>query len=173
MSTKLGVTWVLWVMSAIIGFTALPAQATEFGSDEIKTKVEKFLNESPIIQELKDNNITNDHIRADQGNYDFGIKEFDLIACFHLTNPDSKMDVEGGGGLVIQMTDVQFAKGKYRAQLEFQESSQINMLEKDSFQVPRSFEIGELTLGTPKERIEIIKMMTQACKIKFPDYNPG
>ncbi|MBT7937455.1 MAG: hypothetical protein HN722_14770, partial [Nitrospina sp.] len=46
--------WVLIITSVLIGFSALPAWSTQFGSDEIKTKVEKFLNESPIIQELKD-----------------------------------------------------------------------------------------------------------------------
>ena len=169
---KVRIAWVLLITSAIISFTVLSAQATTFGSDEIKNTVEKFLNESPIIQELKDNNIPNDDIRADEGNYDFGIKEYDLLACFHLTNPDSKMDVEGGGGLVVTMMDVQFAKGKYRAQMEFEESSKIDMLEKDEFQIPLKFEIGNMTLTTAPERIEIIKLMTQACKIKFPDYNP-
>jgi len=155
---------------AFIFSFAFSAQATQFGSDDIKARVETFLNESPIIQELIDNNISNDDIRADEGKYDFGIKEFDLIACFHLTNPKSTMDVEGGGGLVVTMTDVKFAKGKYRADIEFGESSKIDMLEKDKFQIPRKFEIGHLILTTVPERIEIIKMMTKACQIKFPTY---
>ena len=149
-----------WI--AVLTLLVSPAQALQFDSKLIDQAADKFA-DSPIIKELKTYEIKNAPVYAKNGDYNFDITVFDLLACFHLTNPDSKMEVDGGGGFDIEVRKAQFAKGKYDALIHLKETEKIEFTVKYKMLVLHKVEVGTLILKEPEQRIEVIEMLSQAC----------
>ena len=149
-----------WI--AVIALFVSPAQALEFDAPLIDKATDSFA-DSPIIEELKTYEIKDAPVYAKNGEYDFDITIYDLLACFHLTNPDSKMEVDGGGGFDIEIRKAQFAKGKYDANLHLKETEKIEFTEKSKILVLYKVQVGTILLKEAEQRIEVIEMLSQAC----------
>ena len=88
---------------------------------------------------------------------------YDLLACFHITHPESRMDVESGGGIQVIMDQVQFAKGKWDATLRLTEHERIEMLDKKRYLLLDVVRVGASDLKQAKYKIGVVRMMARAC----------
>ncbi len=90
----------------------------------------------------------------------------DLLACFHQTSPESRMVVDTGGGVHIEVDDVQFSKGKWDAIFRLTEETKIDLLDKEDYFLADQLRVGTLKFDDPAEMIKVVRIMSAAC---FPD----
>lgn len=157
---------------AALLFLPAPALADDGGGggdwtvkDDLQSRVQAFTDESDLLADPKLNNRRETMVFGGEG---FSLPLLpldDLVACFHLTNPDSVLKVEtrDGGGLDITVPDVQFAKGKWTAELRTDQKQKIDMLDSSWVHVVKRLKIHTLVLDDPQERARAIRLMAAAC----------
>lgn len=148
---------------AIIGLATSPVWSLNFSEEEVAAALKNFEEKMEIINELNTYDIKNAQVYVGDGAQALNINIFNLLACFHQTNPNSKMDVDGGGGFDIEMQNVQFAKGKYDAHIRMMQKDKIDFLDKEKILVLSKVQVGAIILKAPDQRIEVIEWMSKAC----------
>lgn len=88
---------------------------------------------------------------------------YDLLACFHLTHPESSMDVESGGGIHIAMDGVQFAKGKWDAVVRMTEHEKVEVDTREQYLLLDLVRVGVRDLHEVRHKIGVVKLMAKAC----------
>lgn len=101
---------------------------------------------------------------------------YDLLACFHITHPESSMDVKFGGGIRIAMDGVQFAKGRWDAVVRLTEHEILEVDSHEKYLLLDIVRVGVNDLQKVGHKIGVVKLMAKAClpievsvpKVKYP-----
>jgi hypothetical protein len=93
---------------------------------------------------------------------------YDLIACFSLTNPDSLLDVESGGGVEITVDGARFKKGKWDSVVRLTEHTRIEKFDKELYLLLDLVRVGASDLKKSKHKIGVVRIMAEACLKKAP-----
>ncbi len=101
---------------------------------------------------------------------------YDLLACFHITHPESSMDVKFGGGIRIALDGVQFTKGKWDAVVHMTEQEIFEVDAREKYLLLDLVRVGVNDLQKVRHKIGVVKLMAKAClpievsapKVKYP-----
>ena len=132
-------------------------------SSEIQPKVTNFLDVSPIARDLKFYADSDLPLYADKSRHQPLMLAHELIACLAITNPDSKLVVDSGGGYDITVKKAQFATGKYDATFRFQLRTDIELLDKTEYLTLEFFHVEDLILKKKSEQVKALKLLIQGC----------
>ena len=133
-------------------------------SAEARPAVKAFKRKSMFIEDMQINDMGNWMVYGG-GKHDRVplMPIYDLIACFSLTNPDSPMDVESGGGVHIAVDDARFKKGKWHAVVRLTEHTRIEKFDKVRYLLLDLVRVGVSELKKRKHKIGVVRIMAEAC----------
>lgn len=130
---------------------------------EMRGKVASFIKNSPIIQEMHEFKLPNAMVYSINNLHGPMLPVYDLLACLHLTNPNSKMEVDSGGGYDIAMQGVQFPGGLWDVDIRFREVQQINMLESQNVYLLDRIIIGVTRLRDTNQKAQVVRQLSKVC----------
>jgi|GEM_PF-1958226 len=139
--------------------------------ENLSLRIANFKVESPVLEHMRNNDFPNDMTFAPSGDGNgtddaSNIKMmpiYELLACMHITNPESDMSVNAGGGYDITVKNAKFAHGSWDARVMITERAAINLLEADKTLLLSKVVVGDITMGTNDQRRETVKMLVANC----------
>jgi len=130
---------------------------------DIKGKVASFVKSSPIVQEMHEFKLPNVMVYSIDAQQGPMLPVYDLLACLHLSNSKSIMEVDSGGGYDIAMQNVQFPGGVWDVDLRFREVQQINLLETQNVYVLDRIIVGTTRLRDTNQKTQLVRQLSKAC----------
>ncbi len=151
--------------SLLAPVAAMGAEAVQWQVvDAVKPKIETFKRESIVIEDMRAYDPDNWMVYGgDAHNRIPLLPIYDLLACFRITTPKTFMDVDTGGGVDVVIDKVQFAKGKWDAEVRMSEHTRIELLDKERYYLVDLVKVGAIKMTKTRLMIGTIKFMVQAC----------
>jgi len=135
---------------------------------DMKPKVEDFIRNSDIVKEMHEFKLPNTMVYSVDALHGPMLPVYDILACLHLTHPNSKMEVDSGGGYDISMQDVQFSGGVWDAEIRFREVQQIDFLESQYVYLLDRIIVGTTRLRDINQRTRLVRQLSKACFATAP-----
>lgn len=133
---------------------------------DISDDIDDFIANSPIVQEMRTNNEPNNMVHAVAVDQAKLLPVYELLGCLHLTNPDSKMEVDFGGGFDIIVEDVTFPGGVWSVYLRIREIEQIELLDKITVLVLDKITIDDLVFRDVDQIVRAARLLSSACLVE-------
>lgn len=158
----------LSLMLAVSLLAPVAAMGAEGGPWQVvaaaKPKIEAFKRKSIVIEDMRTYSPDNWMVYGgDTHNRIPLLPVYDLLACFRITTPKTYMDVDTGGGVDVVIDKVQFAKGKWDAEVRLSEHTRIELLDKERYYLVDFVRVGASKMTKARHKIAAIKIMAQAC----------
>ena len=135
---------------------------------DISDDLDDFIANSPIVQEMRTNPEPNNMVYAvsnDQADQAQLLPVYELLGCMHLTNPDSKIEVDLGGGFDIIVEDVTFPGGVWSVHLRIREIERIELMDKITDLVLDKITIDDLIFTDVEQIVRAARLLSSACLV--------
>lgn len=130
---------------------------------DISDDLDDFIANSPIVREMRTNNEPNEMVYAVDVDQAPMLPVYELLGCMHLTNPDSKMEVDSGGGFDITIEDVTFPGGVWTVYLRIRQIERIELLDKITMNVLDKISIDDLIFTDIEQIVRTARLLSSAC----------
>lgn len=155
----------------VVALLALPAGAAAEGwklrADQ-KDAISDYLATSRAVDDLNTYARGNMTVYASTDRETTLISVYDFFACAHLSNPNSHMTIDTGGGVDVTVDEANFARGKWDADVRLAQHTAINELDQTAYLVPTQVRVGRLSFTTKDKMAEAIRWLVAGCLVEPP-----
>lgn len=131
--------------------------------DSMVAKVNAFVQTSPVLEGMRQNNVPNDMVYGVNDPNKPILPIYELLACLQLTNPGAFIEFYSGGGYNIDIDAVIFPGGTWNVSLRLREVEQIDMLDKRKVYLIDRLVVGTLQMRDLNQRVQAMRQMSRAC----------
>lgn len=132
-------------------------------TSDIQDEINTFAKSSPIVEGMRRFNEPDTMVYTLEYSQSPLLPVYDLLACMHLTNPDSKMEVDSGGGFDVTIEDVTFPGGVWPVHVRIREVDRIELLEKYQDFILDKIVIDNLIFRDVDRLVRAIRLLSSVC----------